>query len=209
MFADLCGSTKLKHGCSQDEWLPIVVRFLLQVTEIVEGQGGRVLKYIGDEVLAVFDEDRDGLAVSRAVNCIWQCDSRLQKFRPPFVAKYALDYGTAASVTFGVGRNDVLGTCVDRCARIAKLAKDGTAVGSQEVVKRSKDAGIWRKIGSFPFKGFDRRTNVFQLRQFGSAIEVVDAALAARSLGDLASENIRLKAHLAEIKRELRSTMRR
>jgi len=53
-FVDLVGSTALKRKAGQAEWLPTICRFLLLVTELVEQCRGRVVKYIGDEVLAVF-----------------------------------------------------------------------------------------------------------------------------------------------------------
>ena len=159
MFVDLCGSTQLKT-IPQATWLPIVCQFLLETTRVITKEGGRVVKYIGDEVMAVFS-DHDGLGVARAETCIRALDTSLRSLGDQFVAKYVMDAGNVAEVSFPP--DDVLGTTVDRCARIAKIAQPGVALASAEVRNRAPNRGSWISVGAYSFKGIPVPVKVFML----------------------------------------------
>src|SRR5436305_15152612 len=61
LFVDLVGSTELKHKVNQDEWLPVVARFLFTASAVITENGGTVVKYIGDEVMGVFAQTEIGI----------------------------------------------------------------------------------------------------------------------------------------------------
>lgn len=204
LFVDLCDSTKLKVEHPQEEWLPIVCRFLLTASVAVEREDGRVVKYIGDEVFAVFPDQGSGLAAARAEMCAIGCESELAKLGSPYTAKYALDYGDGASVEFPGAPSDVLGTCIDRCARISQVAKKHALVASEAFVEESKHRTSWRRIGRFPFKGLPREVNVFQLENHGENILVADAKLYAQSADDLVKRVETLSSEVDECRKELR-----
>ena len=62
VFVDMVESTKFKidHSTDPETWIRRVFLFSAIVTEYVEALGGRVIKYIGDEVMAAFDQPRGG-----------------------------------------------------------------------------------------------------------------------------------------------------
>ena len=60
LFADVSGSTKLYETVGDADALEAIGRCLSLVRIACEGQGGRVVKTIGDEIMAVFPAGRSG-----------------------------------------------------------------------------------------------------------------------------------------------------
>lgn len=171
LFIDMCGSTALKRK-PQSEWLPIICRFLLIISNIIIQKGGRVVKYIGDEVFSVFPEDENEMATFRAENCIWECEAELKRLGEDYKAKYTLDYGKGATVDFNNTPQDVLGTCIDRCARIATIVEPTTALASKLFVEKSKHKESWSLLGDFSFKGIGEKVGVYQFKNLGKPMQI-------------------------------------
>lgn len=168
VFTDLCGSTELKRQ-PQEKWLPVVGEFLLDVTRCVIRRRGRVVKYVGDEVLAVFERSTAKVLVSRAECFIQECEAELRRHGES-IGKYALDIGRIVPVSVPGGASDVLGACVDRCARIGKLLSPGTALASADFVIGSSNRAKWRRITTVNVKGIDKGFDVYQLDGIGKRI---------------------------------------
>jgi class 3 adenylate cyclase len=102
LFVDLCGSSALKQR-PQRQWLPIVCRFLYEITQQIVRQEGRVVKYIGDEVMAVFEEQTGRPAALRAMAAIQQSDAYIRSLGSEYVAKFAADLVTPRAWTLAMG----------------------------------------------------------------------------------------------------------
>ena len=196
MFVDLCDSTELKERLPQTDWLPVVARFLKTVTKIVQDAGGTVVKYIGDEVMAVFPDDVGHLLAAKMETCVRECSTRLAELGPEYTAKYALDYGEATWVDLAPNvPRDVLGTPVDRCARIKKFLLPDTAVSSDAFVSVSPNSANWRKLGKVQLKGIRDSIVVHQLSALGASIPVLDK--------DATTSAEDLKARVGDLQRML------
>lgn len=138
MFVDLVGSTEYKAKNPREEiWLPRLAKFLLGVTRIVEAEG-RVVKYIGDEVMAVFDGDGAVLATEHAAEKILQFCDKLPNEK--LQVKIEVDFGEVSLLDFSAPRGrsrgakrvgisaDPNGLVVDRCARIASKGVAGVVL---------------------------------------------------------------------------------
>jgi class 3 adenylate cyclase len=180
-FVDLCGSTQLKQR-SQSEWLPIVCRFLDIVSASVTAHGGRTVKYIGDEVMAVFADD-NGLAVTQAETFVISLDEQLSRMGDPYRAKYVFDYGSVADVVFPPA--DVLGTTVDRCARMSKIAQPGVAISSSEFVRQSRHSDSWCRVTTLQFKGLPAPVDIFFYKSLRTHFVAGDLDLVVLSLDEL------------------------
>lgn len=64
LFADIVGSTQLYERLGDQPALSVVQQTLVAVTQAVTAHGGRVVKTIGDEVMAVFDTPEAGFAAA-------------------------------------------------------------------------------------------------------------------------------------------------
>ncbi|MEM9551933.1 MAG: DUF427 domain-containing protein [Pseudomonadota bacterium] len=60
MFCDLRGSTRLEEELGRREYIDLLNQFFETASTMVQDNGGEVLKFIGDAVLAVFPAERDG-----------------------------------------------------------------------------------------------------------------------------------------------------
>jgi class 3 adenylate cyclase len=202
IFVDLCGSTELKERLPQSQWLPKVCRFLFNVAQCVEKNHGKVIKYIGDEIFAVFRDDKNPeLCPFRVENFIRECEATLSKMGADFSAKYACDFGRSVLID---DNGDVIGTCVDRCARIAKLTAPHIALASAEFVEAAKGEANWKKVGRFPLKGLKDPVAIFQLREFGPLLKIQNPQLYSASPSELIAMIQELSEQRDKCKMELR-----
>lgn len=131
VFVDLVGSTRAKtdHMNEPEVWLLPARQFYDVLARYISSLGGRVVKFIGDEAMAVFDGDT---RLNDAANFI----SRIQELQDVLSGasqekvkvKVAIDSGLVYAIEMpGQTETDVLGTPVDRCARIAKVTVQGVS----------------------------------------------------------------------------------
>ena len=182
MFVDLAGSTDYKaHHPDEDEWLPRLATFLLSATRIIE-TNGRVVKYIGDEVMGFFNGPDAILDAEHSAERVLQFCAQFTQYS--FQAKVALDYGSVSMLDFVAdkkvrfGRADPNGLTVDRCARIMSKTPGGVVLCSAPFRSASAAKTRWRSAGSFRAKGIPQIVKVFQMN-YGSAasITVKDAKM--------------------------------
>jgi len=206
-FIDLCGSTDLKRQ-PQEKWLPIVGEFLLDVTRCVCRQKGGVVKYIGDEVLAIFEHSSKKVMISRAETFVSDCEAALRKHGCS-IAKYAFDIGRVVPVSVPGGASDVLGVCVDRCARIGKLLSPGTVLASADFVTGSSNHSGWRRIANVRPKGIEKPFDLFQLDGVGERITAREIHARTGSSASLMRKVSRLDRQLEVCREELERLRRR
>ena len=120
LFADVSGSARLYEKFGDNAALQAVDRCLKRIERAVTGHRGRVVKTIGDEVMAVFESVDDAFQAAIEMQ---QSVSDL-----PLVAgiKLAIRVGFQHGPVIEeheMGRGDVFGDCVNMAARLAGLAK--------------------------------------------------------------------------------------
>lgn len=209
MFVDLVGSTEYKAKNPREEiWLPRLAKFLLGVTRIVEAEG-RVVKYIGDEVMAVFNGEGAVLAAEHAAEKILQFCEKLPN--EALQVKIAIDFGEVSLLDFSApsrGRSrgakrsgisgDPNGLVVDRCARIASKGVAGVVLCSADFRAASSAHSRWVSVGAFRPKGFLDRVEVFRLQsQAASEFTIVDDKM---TLKDCEAELDKVKRQLEQLK---------
>lgn len=203
-FVDLAGSSSLKNR-PQQEWLPLICSFLLHVSQAVHENHGEVIKYIGDEVFAAFPSHDGIIATVSAEAFLWQCEETLKRKLPQLAAKYCFDFGQGAWVKPQGAPRDILGTCVDRCARIAKLARPHTALASHEYVRESRNPASWLLVGEFQLRGLPAAAQVYHLARFGDGlgVDVDEARAIAQDPREMHRTMAELRAQLGGVQAEL------
>lgn len=133
-FADICGYSRL---AARDEPGALELVALLQQlgTSEVEGQHGRVVKFIGDAVLAEFSSVR---GAARAALALTQ---RFEQQARPFVRGVPLRVGLHLGEISESADGDVYGDGVNVAARLQKQAEPGTVLVSGDV---------WRQLRQLP-----------------------------------------------------------
>ena len=127
LFADISGSAKLYETLGDSEALATVERCLAIIKQVCTDAGGRVIKTIGDEVMAVFP-GADGAA--RAAT---DMQARVSAQRTSRGVPLAIHVGFHFGPVLEDG-NDVFGDTVTVAARLSNLAKGGQVFTSKETV---------------------------------------------------------------------------
>jgi class 3 adenylate cyclase len=127
LFADISGSAKLYENLGDAEALATVERCLALIKQVCVDSGGRVVKTIGDEVMAVFP-GADGAA--RAAT---DMQARISAQRTSHGAPIAIHVGFHFGPVLEEGA-DVFGDTVTVAARLSNLARGGQVFTSSETV---------------------------------------------------------------------------
>ena len=177
-FIDIVGSTEYKtqHSDEPEKWILILQQFGELMTEYVQELGGYVVKYIGDEVMAVFDRETRINDALNFVMRIEEIEASLKTVTKEAVRiKISVDKGKVFMLRYeGHEELDPQGTPVDRCARIAKYAVAGAVLSTSEFTQHSVEKVTWEKLGEPKLKGIGP-TPVYQL---GSASEEIKDLIA-------------------------------
>lgn len=148
LFADVAGSTRLYEKLGDAEARHAVERCLKRVRLAVEGCHGRVVKTIGDAILAVFADTESGLQAA--------CQMQQRVADLPRVGGMVI----AIRVGFHSGpvleeNADVFGDAVNVAARMADIAKAGqiiaTASSIEHLTPLARQAA--RELEAVPVKG--------------------------------------------------------
>lgn len=127
LFADVSGSTRLYEKLGDKEALHAVERCLNRMTRATEQCHGRVIKTIGDEVMAVFDSVETGMDAA----CSMQ--QRVDDLPPVRGIKLSIRIGFHFGPAIEEAK-DVFGDTVNTASRMAGLAKAGQIITTAETV---------------------------------------------------------------------------
>jgi class 3 adenylate cyclase/outer membrane murein-binding lipoprotein Lpp len=162
VFMDVVGSTEFKqtHAGTPEVWILRVRQFSELLAAAVGGAQGRVVKYIGDEVMAVFDNIYDAQNLVGRIEEIERNLAEVTGYETRI--KVAADYGLVYFLKFpGHDEPDPQGPAVDRCARIGKSGQPGEVLASADFVAETPKLG-WQKVGRVDLKGLGTQV-IYQL----------------------------------------------
>ncbi|MDA0190129.1 MAG: adenylate/guanylate cyclase domain-containing protein [Proteobacteria bacterium] len=125
LFADVSGSTRLYEKLGDTEALHAVDRCLKRMERGVDGFRGRIVKTIGDEVMAIFPTADD------AFQAAIEMQQRVSDLPPVSGVKLAIRVGFHHGPVIEEG-GDVFGDSVNTAARLAGLAKAGQVLTSSQ-----------------------------------------------------------------------------
>lgn len=129
LYVDIVGSTKMTMYLSTQELEFVIKLFWEQISLTIEKHGGLVFKYVGDAVIAVFDNNND-IACRRAIECGQDIVSSIKnsinselikKGIPRISIKLGIDYGDALVVSFG-NNVDLIGFSLSIVSKITSIA---------------------------------------------------------------------------------------
>jgi class 3 adenylate cyclase len=133
LFADVVGSTSFYQKYGDVEGRLFVQRHYDLLAPLVAEHGGKVIKTIGDAVMASFDEPKPALDCSIALQeRLWEANQR-RADDTPLQTKISLHYGSAL-----VEAHDVYGDLVNMSARLNDMTEPDQIVFSQSVYDRIK-----------------------------------------------------------------------
>jgi class 3 adenylate cyclase len=187
LFCDLRGFTALSSTMEPAELRDLLDRYYERASRIVFARGGTVLRFVGDEVFAVFgaplpQQDHAAVALQCAQELLLEHDDLCAELAADGLP--AIEYGIgvhvgpviAADVGSSAHRQyDVLGDAVNIGARLCSYAREGEIVFSAQV-RDAVDAGLEAEaLGVLDLKGVGGRISGFRIRRERPATERVSA----------------------------------
>jgi class 3 adenylate cyclase len=176
MFADLCDSTAYKITRGDVQGLLKTYRHNEIVSAAVEKQRGRIVKFIGDEVMATFE---GGDAASRAVTAALEIQRTIDLVNESvtgdekIASKIGINCGKALLINFpGHEEADPQGKVVDAAARIIGLCKGGQILCSEAVKFALSEKVKVSEPHSREAKGIDSLLNVYEVLQESHSSQV-------------------------------------
>jgi adenylate cyclase len=128
LFADVAGSTKLYETLGDVEALATIGRCLHVMKTVCDEHGGRVVKTIGDEAMAVFPLPAN--AAYAAIAMQTQISAMRTSAGAPLAIHVGFHFGPVIDENA-----DVFGDAVNVAARLSSLAKAGQTLASAETVE--------------------------------------------------------------------------
>jgi len=170
LFADLVGSTAFKTDTDIVNGLKKTYIHNALITEIVE-KCGEVVKYIGDEVMAIFkSEDHPKDACQAAIEIQTAiADINEQHHKSPILpiqSKIGIHSGQILYWKYSAQKNiDPQGTTVDYAARLVSLANGNQIICSNETFKILSDQSDFNfsEPTNVFLKGFSDHRTVFEV----------------------------------------------
>jgi len=209
VFMDIVGSTEFKTRFKDnpETWILRVKQFSDILTDAVNFCNGKVVKYIGDEVMASFNNIHDAANLVGRVSEIEETLKSVTGFETRI--KVTIDFGYVYELEFK--NHNVLdpqGTAVDRCARIAKYAVGGEVISSASFVAKTPKLK-WMKIGSVELKGLEKQV-IYQLGKISITLdEIIDVKKEEyekllEELQDLKVSNSHYKEDINQLKQQIK-----
>ena len=173
LFADMRDYTRTSADMTPEEAVALLNVFFDCLVPPIEREGGEVLKYLGDGLLAIFRETGDDLggaskgALTAAQHAFAALDeaNALHQFQVPVSAGIALHHGEAAYGNVGSGSRldfTVIGRDVNLASRLARLNR---TLGQELLMSKPFVDFLWGDpipLGEHRLDGFDEPMAVFR-----------------------------------------------
>jgi class 3 adenylate cyclase len=146
LCVDLVGSTKLTLSLLPNELISIINIFSTEMSMIISGHGGYVLKYVGDAVIGIFPAEFDSQKacfnaldsaktmiriITKVINPV------LYNILPQIQIKIGIDLGESMIVLYGKNLDtshiDLIGSGISIASKITALAKPNQILFSENI----------------------------------------------------------------------------
>lgn len=160
MFTDIKGSTSYFEKYGDVAGLMMVHQCNDMLRQVVEKHSGRVVKYIGDAIMAVFDDPKESIAASI------EMEQAMTPFNAPrpeadhVFIRIGLNYGSGI-----VKSNDVFGDVVNVASRVESVAAPEQIVISDTLNQQVAMSGAFKilHLGRYQLKGKEEERDLFEV----------------------------------------------
>ncbi|TNF33189.1 MAG: FHA domain-containing protein [Gammaproteobacteria bacterium] len=152
LFADIAGSSRLYKEAGDNQARQLVATALEEMASVVTRLHGRVVKTIGDEIMAQFP------SASPAIEAAIQIQRLRHASQPRLLARIGVHFGQ----TIEQG-GDVFGEAVNDAAALVRIAKGGQIITSSDTVRTLGDRlkSQARRFDKIKLKGADESTVIY------------------------------------------------
>lgn len=176
LFVDVSGSTAYFDRYGEVAGRTMVERCFTVVVPEVENRGGRVVKYLGDGFLAVFESAGDAVEAAAAVHTALADDNE----KRPDAAQVRIHAGAHIGTAVVDSTGDVFGDVVNVAARVQGMAGPDQTYVTADVVKAlpSGTQTKTRRVGAFPLRGKEDEVELYEVMwKFDGATMVVSRSV--------------------------------
>lgn len=180
LFGDIRGFTEITRSMTPQKTIEMLNGCMTRISRVIEGEGGIIDKYVGDEVMALFGApaavaDHALRAVSTGMLMIetlkkWN-EERLQRNEP--LAEMGIGVHSGLVVAGNMGAEDrlnytVLGANVNLASRLCSMAKPGQLLISEATLLEPhvKDSFFVQALEPILLKGFLEPVMIYQVTGF-------------------------------------------
>jgi adenylate cyclase len=189
-FSDIEGFSLIAEKMSPDSLMELMNEYLSAMTDIIEGHGGYVDKYIGDSIVAVFgapadDPDHAANAARAALECCVKLaklnDSSATFDGHRLAQRIGINSGEALVGNFGSQRRfnySVMSDAVNLASRLEGANKfyGTTIIASETTVALAGEAFAWRELDAVRVKGRNQALQIYELRARPTELAASQAA---------------------------------
>lgn len=195
LFADIADSTSLYTALGDLPGRETVAQALQWLVTVIEAADGRVIKTLGDEIMAVFDSGQ------RAAQAAMAMQERVSEERtatqPPLAIRVGMHTGMAL-----LEEGDVYGDVVNTAARITALAKPEQILATEATIESLDES--WRErlhaLGPHTIRGKRGAIDLFEIVWSRADMTMIVAPQSVRG-GGRRGPTLRLR--LGNVKREV------
>jgi len=176
LFTDIVGSTSFFERRGDIAGRQMVLAHNDLLSPIIAAHGGRIIKTIGDSIMATFDEPSRAVACTVAMQrAIADHDAEATEAMR-FHVRMGLHCGTAV-----VDESDVFGDTVNTAARVESCADGGQIIVSGAVKARAGDCGVPLVfLGTETVKGRGQTVEMYMVDWQGRGSQEITAAWRSR-----------------------------
>src|ERR671932_181585 len=176
VFSDLKGSTTMGEALDSESLREVMNRYFAEMRRVLEEHGGRVEKYIGDAVMAVFGLPRlhedDAL---RAVRAAYGMKLALESLNDELEQRFGVRLANRTGVNTGevvagdpsAGQRLVVGDAVNTAARLEQAAPAMEVLLGELTYRLVRDAVEVEAVEPLELKGKSERVPAFRLVSVG------------------------------------------
>jgi len=175
MFSDIVEFTAFSDQADPEEVQEVLETYFADTAAVIFAQDGVIDKYMGDGILAFFENDGEDITSARsAVDCALKMQARARELdafyraqnRSPFAIRIGLATGYAKVGNIGPAEKidyTVIGSVVNLASRLQGVGEPGTIITDEGTRFFIQDDHTVTALGPHDLKGFSKPVEIFSV----------------------------------------------
>ncbi|GIH96598.1 adenylate/guanylate cyclase domain-containing protein [Planobispora siamensis] len=171
LFADLKGFTSFSERVAPAEIVEMLNRYHSAAVPIILGNGGTIVQFVGDALLALFNaparQADHAAAAARAALAMQEAAEKIVATSPGY-PRFRIGINTGPALVGNIGSPQLrgfnaMGDCVNVAARLEGVAEPGTVVIGQSTLDLIGPRAQARSLGDLSLKGKENPVRAYVL----------------------------------------------